>query len=161
SLLVDAIGEITGNCVICTSPGLAQFAVAAARNLPQASVACTYLDAYRAQLAIDHWPDLPSNLRFECATDVPDDTADVVDLTLAASGEAELARELIQAAHQRLSLGGRLFATTDRREDQWLGQQLLKLFGKVESRLHPADVMYVATKTEPLSKIKNYACEFA
>ena len=161
SLLVDAVAEMSGERLICTSPGLAQFAGAAAQALPHAVVSCVYLDAYRANLASDYWLDKPPNLHIECAADFPSDDADVVALPLSAGGEAELARDLIQAGHERLKLDGKLYASTDKHDDTWLGEQLGKLFRRVERRMSPAGVLYVAAKTAPLKKIKNYACEFA
>jgi 16S rRNA G1207 methylase RsmC len=177
ALLIDAIAEMAAwlaasgqtspQRVICTSPGLAQFAGAAAQVLPDAAVSCTYLDLYRANLAVAHWRDPPANLRIQCAADFAwpesgdDGLADVVALPLSASGEAELTRELVQAGHEGLRIGGKLYASTDNREDTWLGEQLRKLFGKVERRRLSTGTLYVGTKTEPLKKIKNFACEFA
>ena len=161
ALLVDAVGEMAAERMLCTSPGLGQFAVAATRSLPSTSVTCTYLDAYRAKLAIDHLPDAPPNLRIECAADLPDETADVVALPLSATGEAELARELIQTGHTRLRVGGKLYATSNRREDTWLGEQLGKSFRQLERRASHRGVLYVGTKTEPLKKLKDFSCEFA
>src|SRR6476620_10793455 len=62
SLLIDAIPELAGERFLCTSLGLAQLAGAAAQALPHASVSCTYLDLYRANLALEHWHDRPANL---------------------------------------------------------------------------------------------------
>jgi 16S rRNA (guanine1207-N2)-methyltransferase len=161
SLLIDAVAEMSGQRLLCTSAGLGQFAVAAARALPNASVCCTYLDLYRANLAIKHWPALPSNLRIKCAADLPDEVVDVVALPFSAGGEADLTRDLIQTGHQRLREGGRLFATSENRKDTWLGEQLRNVFRKLEQRKMSRGVLYVGTKTEPLKKVKNYACEFA
>jgi 16S rRNA (guanine1207-N2)-methyltransferase len=104
---------------------------------------------------------MPPNLRIECAADLPDDEADIVALPFAAGGEAELTRDLIQTAHERLKLQGQLYAATDNPRDTWLGEQLHPIFRKLERRVFPAAVLYVATKTEPLKKTKNFACEFA
>jgi 16S rRNA G1207 methylase RsmC len=161
AILLEAVGELAAERVICTSPGLAQFASAAARALPAAEVRCSYLDAYRAQLAAEYWCERPSNLRIECAADLPEGEADVVALPLSASGEAELARELLQAGHERLRIGGQLYATTDNRDDVWLGEQLRKLFPKIERRAFAAGAMYVGAKTEPLRKVRDFSCEFA
>ena len=124
SLLVDAVAEMSGRRIVSTSPGLAQFAGAAAQALPLAVVSCTYLDAYRAKLAADYWHGKLPNLRIECATDLPDveadAEADVVALPLSSTGEAELARELMQAGHQRLAMGGKIYAATNSRDDTWL-----------------------------------------
>jgi 16S rRNA G1207 methylase RsmC len=171
SLLVEAVAEMAGSKlsvqrVICTSAGLAQFAAAAARAMPQAEVRCTYLDLYRAELAREYWRDRPANLRIDCAAeladqDSTDEAPDVVALPFSASGEAELTRELVQVGHERLRMGGKMYITTDNSADTWLGEQLGKLFRKLERRALPAGMLYVGTRTEPLKKIKNFACEFA
>jgi 16S rRNA (guanine1207-N2)-methyltransferase len=171
ALLVEAVPEMAAaeklvQRVICTSAGLAQFAGAAARALPQSVVWCKYLDLYRANLALEAWRDGPANLRIECAADLADNDpenveADVVAFPFSASGEAELTRELVQAGHQRLRVGGKMYATTDNAADTWLGKQLGKVFRKFERRRLAVGMLYVGTKTEPLKKIKNFACEFA
>jgi 16S rRNA (guanine1207-N2)-methyltransferase len=116
---------------------------------------------YRANLALEYWHDRPPNLRIDCAADLPDDEADVVALPFSSGGEAELTRDLIQAGHQRLKPDGKMYATTENRKDTWLGEQLRKVFRKLERRMFPAGVVYVGTKTDQLKKIKNYGCEFA
>lgn len=160
ALLIDALADMSTERILCTSPGLAQCAGAAALAFPHAVVTCTYLDAYRANLALDYWRDSLPNLRIECATDLPDEGADVVALPLSATGEAELARDFIQAGHERLQLSGRMFVSTDNSTDHWLGEQLGKMFRKLERRAAPTGVLYVGTKTEPHKKVKNYVCEF-
>jgi 16S rRNA (guanine1207-N2)-methyltransferase len=147
--------------LLCTSLGLAQFAAAAARGLPDAAVSCTYLDLYRATLAQEYWHEKPANLRIECSADLPDEEADIVAFPFSAGGESELTRDLLQTGHQRLRQGGRLYAATENRKDIWLGEQLQKLFRKLVRRAFLKGVLYVGTKTEPLKKVKNYACEFA
>jgi 16S rRNA (guanine1207-N2)-methyltransferase len=161
SLLIEALSDMPRGRLICTSPGLAQFAGAAAAAEPHSEVTCTYLDQYRAGLALDYWRDKPGNLEIECAADLPDIEAAVAAFPFSAGGEAELTRDLLQAGHQRLAIGGKLYATSDNRNDMWLGVQLRKLFRKLERRAAAAGVLYVGTKTEPLRKVKNYGCEFA
>jgi 16S rRNA (guanine1207-N2)-methyltransferase len=160
SLLVDTIPEMTGQRLLCTSPGLAQFAAAAARALPQATVSCTYFDLYRASLALEYCRERPANLEIQCAADLPDGEADLVALPFSAAGEAELTRDLIQTAHHRLRLRGKLYATTDNRRDRWLAAELRKLFDKVERREMPTGALYVGTKTAPLKKLKDFSCQF-
>jgi 16S rRNA G1207 methylase RsmC len=161
SLLIDAVPEMSGDRVVCTSAGLSQFAVAVGRALPQAAVSCNYFDLYRAKLASDSWPDLPSNVRIACAVDLEDIEADVVALPFASNGEAELARDLIQSGHERLRRGGKMYVATNNRRDTWLRDVLAKIFRKLERRATSKGVLYVGEKTEPLKKIKNYGCEFA
>jgi 16S rRNA G1207 methylase RsmC len=161
ALLIDAISGMAGNRVLCTSPGVAQFAGAAARAWPHAIVSCTYLDVYRASLASNYWRDCPPNLLINCAADLPNEEADLVAFPFSAGGEAELTRELIQAGHERLRPNGRMCATTDSHEDTWLRDQLAKVFGKLERRPSSAGVLYLGTKTERLKRVRNFACEFA
>jgi 16S rRNA (guanine1207-N2)-methyltransferase len=161
SLLIDAVAELSGQRVLCTSLGLAQFAAAAARAMPDAAVSCTYLDLYRATLALEYWHEKPANLRIECSADLSDEEADIVAFPFLSGGEAELTRDLLQTGHQRLRQGGRFYAATENRKDKWLGEQLQKLFRKLERRASSKGVLYVGTKTDPLKKVKNYACEFA
>jgi 16S rRNA (guanine1207-N2)-methyltransferase len=129
--------------------------------LPAAVVSCIYLDLYRANLAIESCRDRPANLRILCAADFPDHEADMVALPFSAGGEAELTRDLLQAGHQRLRIGGKLYATPDNLQDAWLGQQLRKLFRKLERRPQPSGVLYVGVKSEPLKKLKDFSCQFA
>lgn len=160
-LLIDALPRMRADRLICTSAGLAQFAVAAARAMPQASVSCTYLDLYRATLATEYWTDSPRNARIECAADLPGDEVDVVAFPFSSGGEAELTRDLIQAGHERLQIGGQMYAATDNRKDKWLFEQLGKVFRKLECHPSATGALYVGTKTEPLKRVRNLACEFA
>jgi 16S rRNA (guanine1207-N2)-methyltransferase len=161
ALLTDAVAEMSARRVLSTSLGLAQFAGTIARAWPEAVACCTYLDLYRANLATDYWRDGPANLRIECACDLDEGEADVVALPFSASGDAELTRDLLQSGHERLALGGKLYAATDNVDDTWLGDQLRKLFRQLERRPSLTGVLYVGSKTEHLKKLKNFACEFA
>jgi 16S rRNA G1207 methylase RsmC len=160
ALLIDVIPEMAATQLLCTSVGLAQFAVAAACAMPDALVICSYFDLYRSNLASNYWGQLPPNARIDCAADFPDTEVDVVAIPFSASGEAELAREMIQSAHECLRIGGKLYAATDNASDRWLGQQVHKFFGKVECRRRAAGTLYLGVKTGALKKRKNFACEF-
>ena len=70
-------------------------------------------------------------------------------------------RETLQMGHERLAQGGRLVASIDYARDQWLHEQLRRMFAKVTRRQSDSGVVYLATKTDPLRKLKNYAAEFA
>jgi len=168
TLLVEAVAEMAGRRVVCISLGLGQLAGTVAQAWPGAEVVCSYLDLYRAELARAYWSrggrgggDGVANLRIECASDLPEGEAEVVALPLSARGEAELVWDLVQSGHERLVVGGKLFASTDNAEDRWLGEQLAKMFRKVERREFETGVVYSAVKTEPLRKRKDYSCEFA
>lgn len=161
ALLLDRVAEMWGDRIVCTSVGLAQFAGAVAESMPDASVSCLYLDQYRANLALDYWQEPPANLHILCGSDLPQGDADIVAFPFSATGEAELTRDLIQSGHLHLRFGGQMYASTDNREDTWLRDQLGRLFRKIERRQSSQGVLYIATKTEPLKRVRNFACEFA
>jgi 16S rRNA (guanine1207-N2)-methyltransferase len=96
-----------------------------------------------------------------CSADFPDAEFDLAALPIDFRGEAELTRDLLQAAHCRLAVGGRLLSATGNPEDQWLHDELRKMFPKVTRRPFDQGVLYLATKTTPLKKLKHYEAEFA
>jgi 16S rRNA G1207 methylase RsmC len=159
-LLLEAVPRIGSGRVLCTSLGRAQLAAAIAREYPQGEVRCHFLDVYRAARAAQEHDDGPANLHIVCQPDLPPDEIDTAALPLTSSGEAELARELLQQAHQALRLQGRLFTATDNPRDSWLGQELEKLFARVERAAMDDGVLYWAVKTAPLKKLKNFASQF-
>ena len=79
------------------------------------------------------------------ATDSPDQEADIVAFPFSAGGEAELTgADLIQAGHERLRIGGRMYATTDNASDTWLHSQLTNVFSKLQLANHfSAGMLYV------------------
>ncbi len=101
------------------------------------------------------------NLEIVCATDFPAGPFDLVTIPVDPRGEAELTRDLLQAGHERLTTGGRLLAATSSEDDQWLHGEMRKLFEKVTRRPMDNGVLYLAVKTAPLKKHKNFDCEFA
>jgi 16S rRNA G1207 methylase RsmC len=151
--------------VLCTSQGLAQFAAAAARSFPAAEVVCHWLDLYRAELARAHLAATqenargPQNLTIDCSADFPAATFDLAALPCSAQGEAELTRELLQEAHERLAPGGLLMASSDNPRDRWLHGELQVLFAGVTRREHPVGTVYLARKNGPLARRRNFACE--
>lgn len=179
-LLIDCLSDMAARKILCTTAGWCQFAVAAAQQFPAAAIHCLFLDLYHAlqngqrlglpvtiEHGLAHSPasidlsDAPlANFSLHCATDFPDIEADCVALPLSASGEGELARDLLQTGHQRLHAGGWLLAATDNPRDSWLQQELRKLPGKLQRRAARNGVVYLLQKTEPLRKLKNFSCEF-
>lgn len=159
-ILVDFAAELPQGRVLCTSLGRGQFAAAAAQNRSDA-VVCCFLDQYSLKQAREFHAELPANLQLQCVADFPPDEVDVFALPTTAGGEAELVRDHLQSGLLRLRIGGTLLVTTDNRDDSWLHDELRKLFTKVTRRPAEQGVLYVATKTEPPRKIKNYECRFA
>lgn len=163
-LLIDAMPELTATRVICTTAGRAQFAETYARERPDSQVDCWFLDLFQKNQSefqvLDRGP--VENLRFVCEPDLPAQEADLVALTFRKGGDAELTRDVMQQGYLRLVDGGRLLATTDNDEDQWIHEQLKELFPKVTRRtFRKQGTLYLATRPGPLKKQKNYDCEFA
>ncbi len=160
-ILIDALADVPSGRILCTSLGRGQFAAAAARALPGASIHCCFLDLYLVEQAAACAPEAPANLRFVCEADFAPDEIDVFALPISAGGEAELARDFLQSGHSRLKIGGQLLAATDNPDDSWLHGEMRNLFRKVTRRSLEDGVLYLAKKTEPLRRIRNFECRFA
>ena len=161
SLLFGALEDVVGPRVLCTSLSRSQFASAVADHLPDADVICFFLDVFLAQQSRDEIQLSPGIVSVICETDFPDGPFDTIVLPFRKNGEAELTRELLQQAHERLTIGGRLITTTNNPEDEWLHDQLQVLFGKITRRPEPRGVVYLATKTEPLRRVREFTANFA
>ena len=159
-LLIAALEAFSPGRVLCTSLGVAQLAATAARRLPSASVYCHYLDLYQAEAARRHAGNDLANLEIGCSSDLPPQTVDLAALPLSAQGDAELTRELLQEAHQRLKAGGNFIASTDNPRDRWLHEELRKLFAAVTRRETPQGTIYLARRDRPLKRVINFRCDF-
>jgi len=161
-LLIELLDRVAGGRVLTLSVGRGQLAGAAAERFPEAQVSCWFLDLYRAELAAAElptlYPNLP-NLQLVCDADLPEGPFEAALLPLSAHGEAELTRELMQQAHERLEVGGLLAASTDNVRDTWLHAEMRKLFARVERCEGAGAVAYLAHKTGPLKKVKDFGCE--
>ena len=164
--------------VLCNTVGRGQFALHWAEQHPTAEVTCFLNDLYRFDQCVDQER---GNLNWVCSADPPDAEPpdaeppdaeppdpepteaayDLVALAFGHEGEAELTREILQACHQRLAIGGRMVVTTDNPQDQWLGDQLRLIFKRVSREQHEQGARYFATKTEPLKRVRRFDCEFA
>lgn len=161
-LLIDQLPELAAlpvERVLCTSVGRGQFAKAAAAHWPTARVLLHLHDLYYATEA--GAGDLPENLEIECSPDFPDEEVDLFAIPVRSSGDAELVRDRLQGGHQQLRIGGRMMASTDNATDEWLHDELQKLFPKVTRKRVEMGTVYLATKTEPLKKLKNFEARFA
>ena len=164
-LLIDALDHLTADAfspgrVLCTSQGVAQLAAAAARRFPGAAVYCHYLDLYQAEQARCYAGNNLANLTLGCSSDFPPQSVDLAALPLSAQGDAELTRELMQEAHQRLKTGGVLLASTDNRHDRWLHEEMRTLFVTVTRRESPQGTLYLARRDRPLKRLRNFRCAF-
>ena len=96
-----------------------------------------------------------------CAADPPEQEYDEVIFPTLSGDSSELAQDLMQAAHQRLRSGGRLFASTNNPKDRWVQNQLKAIFSKVEVQKHKQGTVCIATKSSPLKKEKGFRARFA
>ncbi len=157
-LLLELVSSVAGKRVLCNTAGRGQFALAAAAEAQQ--VRLYFLDLYHLQQCRITAGELPPNLNLVCEADFPAGIFDLAALSFSKQGDGELVRDLLQQAHERLEVGGRMAVTTDNPQDSFLHDELRKLFSKVTRRPSAAGVLYLATKTAPLRKLKNFACEF-
>jgi 16S rRNA G1207 methylase RsmC len=164
-LLIDALGELKGDRVLCNSAGRAQFAAAYATQNSSATVDCWFLDIFhktQSEYRVGEDGAVPANLSFCCQPDLPEKEADLVAFAFKKGGEAELTRDLMQQGYLRLVEGGRMVVSTDNDEDQWIHTQLRELFPKVTRRPYRKQgTLYLATKVGPLKKVRDFDCEFA
>jgi 16S rRNA (guanine1207-N2)-methyltransferase len=160
-LLIALIPEVTATRVLTNTAGRGQFPAAYAQARPEAAVTCWFLDLYQQQQANLANQPLPANLKLICEADPPPDEVDLVAWHFSRKGEAELTREILQLGHQRLTNGGRMVVAVDQPNDQWLGELLRGIFAKVTRKASEEGTVYLATKTQPLKKVKDYTCELA
>lgn len=160
-LLISVVPELSGGRTLCRSLGRAQFAAAVGRFLPEATVNCHFLDRHLAERAAEAIGDVP-NVEVDCTADPADGPFDVVAYPFTKNGEAELARDLMQAGHDRLADGGRMIVSVDNHGDSWLHDEMQKLFEKVTVRREKkVGAIYLATKRGPLKRPRSFDCEFA
>ena len=159
ALLIDALPSLASQRCLCLSSGRAQFALAAAQSWPTSEVECLYLDLYQAELARTAIGTLPTNLAIRCETDFSEQSVDLAALAFSAQGEADLVRDLLQSAYERLTLGGVLLAATDNPQDTWLHEQLAKLGGDYERTTSSQGTCYRGVKRHELKKRKEYSAE--
>jgi 16S rRNA G1207 methylase RsmC len=132
-----------------------------ASSRPAAQVVCWFLDEVRRRLAVEYGQPRPANLQLICEPDFPPGAIDLALLSCPKNGEAELTRELLQTAVQRLRIGGTLIASVDFSRDSWLGGQMDALLAKVSVRRFDDATVYLAKKTQELKKIRDFQAEFA
>ena len=159
-LLLDALPNLPGKRILCTTSGRAQFAFAAAERSQDVEVECNFLDLYQAELAREAAPPETPNLHITCSSNLPDGPFDAAVLPFYRNGEAELARERMQDAYLRLVDGGQMWTAVDSAKDTWLLQEMKKLFDHVEIHKDKKGVLYQAVKQGPLRRERNFSCEF-
>ena len=149
--------------ILCTTLGRAQAATALAAERVPAEVTCWFLDAHATNLAASAIGSPATAPRLVCSPDMPAGPYDLAVVPLSKDGEAELSREILQAALVHLAVGGRLVAAIDNPRDTWLRGQLAETGERVRVRPSPASkpgtVAYLVEKTRELARIRDFSCE--
>jgi 16S rRNA (guanine1207-N2)-methyltransferase len=147
---------------VCSTVGRGQAAHALASERPEATVVAWFLDLHPCEAARGAWEPPAANLRAACVADMPPGPYDLAVVPLAKEGEAELTREILQAAFVNLAIGGHLVAGIDNARDRWLREQLAETGETV--RVRPAadggdTVAYIVRKTREPARIRDFSCE--
>lgn len=150
----------SGNRVLCSSLGRGQAAAALAKDRPEAEVTLWYLDQYWQHRAAAEIGDL-EGLSIVCSADFPSGPYDLAVLPFSFRGEAELTRDLIQDAFDRLAIGGHLVVSTDNPRDRWLHDHLREMFPKVTVIASEDAVGYAIHKRAEQKRPRPLKCEFA
>ncbi len=159
-LLIEILPELSAQRVLCTSLGRAQFARQYAMRYSDSQVTCLFLDIYLSRRAETATETPPENLNILCAADPPEEDFDLAVMPFTQGGEAELTRDLMQSAHERLRIGGQLAVSIDSPKDTWLHEEMQRLFEKVTRKTGQGGLIYLGTKRGPLKKLKNFHSEF-
>ena len=161
---LEVARDLPGTRIVCTTAGRGQAALALARDRADAGVTAWFLDLHQHDLAIAEWGPSPTGLSAVCAADMPPGPYDLAVVPLAKDGEAELSRDILQAAIVNLAIGGRLVTAIDNPRDTWLHEQLAETGETVRVRpapgAKPQTVCYVVEKTREPRKVRDFTCEF-
>ncbi len=155
----DQPGKLLSNTL-----GFGQFAATYGKLFPKAEVSCYFFELYGCRAAETTWQGFPGywppNANAICQADLPTDPIDKAVWFISHRGEAELARESMQQAHDRLKVGGELWTVTDNPRDNWLQGQMQELFSKVHRQAAEKGVIYWGTKSVALKKRRDFSCQF-
>ncbi len=158
--LLEIARTLPGQKIMAMSVGRGQAAESLARERPDASVLCWYIDSYHTSLAQEQIEQdgLPANLKIDSLVDWPEEDCDMALLPVSVKGETELTRDLLQSAYLRLRPKGILVASVDHPKDKWLHDQM-KLFDKsVKVRSFDDAIVYFVIKEQPLKRVRDFSC---
>ncbi len=159
-ILMDTHPNWSGENFLVISPGRSQIGWQLRASHPTARVTAWYCDLYQASEARETAREAAADMDIPCATDLPEDSYDAVFMPVLKRGEAELTRELMQQAHQRLKVGGYLAMSVDNPTDTWLHDQMRTILDKVTVQQHAHGRAYWGRKTGPLKRLRDFSCEF-
>lgn len=159
---LEVARQLPGMRIVCSTVGRGQAAHGLAVDRPDASVVAWFLDLHPCEAARGSWDAPVVNLRAACVADMPAGPYDLAVVPLAKDGEAELSRDILQAALVNLAIGGHLVAAIDNARDRWLREQLAETGETVRVRPAAGDadtVAYIVRKTREPARIRDFSCE--
>ncbi len=159
-ILIETHPDWAGDQFLVISPGRSQLGWQLRSQYPDAKVQAWYCDFYQASEAKVTAKEAGYDLEILCAADLPDETYEAVFMPVLKRGEAELTRELMQQAHQRLKVGGYFAMSVDNPTDTWLHGQMRTFLDKVTVQQHSQGRAYWGRKTGELKRVRNFDCEF-
>lgn len=159
-LMINAIESCEFVSCLVVSPGRGQPGWHAKSLCPTGVVTLWYNDAFRANQAALLAAESDQDVEVVCGADLPDTPVQLAIVAVLQRGEAEMTRDLLQQAHQRLDIGGRLFASVNNPNDRWLREQMQAMFDKVQCRQADDGWVYTATKRVPLRKLRRFDAKF-
>jgi 16S rRNA (guanine1207-N2)-methyltransferase len=98
--------------------------------------------------------------RISCAADPPEHAFGSAVFPTLMGDSSEVAQEMFQTLHTRLKPGGRLLVSTNNLKGKWVEAQLKALYSTVEIRKSPHGVLFIATRSQPLKKLRGYRARF-
>ncbi|MBU6275183.1 MAG: methyltransferase [Planctomycetes bacterium] len=149
ALALEVARALPGTRIGCSSTGRGQAAWTFAAERPAAAVSLWFLDRFQFDAALAAHGTVPDGLTVACAPDPPPGPLDLAVVPLSCDGEAELSRDMLQAALLALEPGGHLVAAVDNPRDTWLHGQLADTKERVGVRRGSDAVAYVVTKSRP------------
>lgn len=159
-ILIEKHPDWQGERFLVISPGRSQLGWQLRLQHPAAQVQAWYCDLYQATEARATAAEAQAAIDVVCAVDLPEASYDAVFMPVLKRGEAELTRELMQQAHQRLKVGGYLAMSVDNPTDTWLHEQMRAILQKVTVQQHSQGRAYWGRKTGPLKRERDFSCEF-
>ncbi len=142
------------------SPGRAQLAERWVAETRTGSVDAWYLDLHAASVARQALGSTSDRLSVVGSPDLPEHSYQWIGFPVLTHGEAELTRDLLQQACQRLDQGGTLAVAVDNPRDTWLHEQMRALFSSVKCVRTESGSIYSARKSGPLKRVRDFTCEF-
>jgi 16S rRNA G1207 methylase RsmC len=102
-----------------------------------------------------------AEVELHCAPNLPEGEFDSIVIPTLSRSAAELTRDILQDASERVKPNGRVIVSTDNPKDSWLQKQLQSIFGRVTVEKHHDGVCYIARRRPTASKRKDFHAEYA